>query len=361
MSRNTIRISSMFFGMLASAAVAGIPQPDAVLHGRVFIDGLQVTATDDVAIIARVAGVQKPVGYYHMGQSFTAGDNYVLRIRVESLSDESDQSDNAAIVGQTAQIFIRQGNGPELEKEQFTISAIGMIQQLTLGADCETIRPSIVHSTIGQDATSPCTGYIDPRIESDDGVNVNRGISEFIIVFNEEIRDRGGASLTEQSFSVRQTGGETPPSVQSINATVVDDKHVVTIALSRVISVREWTTIEADVEDLCGNPITSSGPGSAGDLGPSVDEPDRVDVAFLPGDIDQSGVVHPFDLLAFRVGVTNEVLPDGACSTDVNVYLDINRGGSIDPFDLLDFRRIANGVPPATRPWNGLAMNNSRP
>ena len=37
-----------------------------------------------------------------------------------------------------------------------------------------------------------------------------------------------------------------------------------------------------------------------GDLGPGMNESDRVDIGFLPDDIDQNGIVQPLDLLRFR-------------------------------------------------------------
>lgn len=64
----------------ASQAFGGIPQPDILLYGTVFLNGQPVTATDDVTVIARVAQAANPVGVYKMGQSSAAGDHYVLRI-----------------------------------------------------------------------------------------------------------------------------------------------------------------------------------------------------------------------------------------------------------------------------------------
>ena len=69
--------------------LAGIPEPDNVLYGPVYFDGVLQTATDPVKaeVIARVDGVTNPVGVYTMADNGDAGDNYVLRIRLESLAD----------------------------------------------------------------------------------------------------------------------------------------------------------------------------------------------------------------------------------------------------------------------------------
>ena len=44
--------------------------------------------------------------------------------------------------------------------------------------------PALVHGTADAGETYPCTGYIDPRLESANGVDVNLGVREVIVVFN---------------------------------------------------------------------------------------------------------------------------------------------------------------------------------
>ena len=148
MTRNAVVIALTLVLVTTQWTPAGIPQPDAVLYGQVVIDGQPVTAKDDVTVIARVAGVEKPVGVYKMGASSPAGDNYVLRIRLESLADGSPQRDNAALVGQTASIFLKQVDGPEEFIRSFTIQRIGAITNLNLDntvvpGDCASNKPDI--------------------------------------------------------------------------------------------------------------------------------------------------------------------------------------------------------------------------
>lgn len=127
-------------GMTAGIVHAGLPEPDAVLYGTVTLDGSVVTASDDVMVVARVDQASKPVGTYHMGDNAAAGDQYVLRIRVESLADGSSQSDDAALIGQTAHIFVKAGRGAEKLADEFVIASRGISQQLNLvassGDDC---------------------------------------------------------------------------------------------------------------------------------------------------------------------------------------------------------------------------------
>ena len=126
-----------------------------------------------------------------------------------------------------------------------------------------------------------------------------------------------------------------------------------TVPLSRVLTLQEWTTVIAAVEDLAGNGIETVGSGGAG-----VDEPDRVDVAFLPCDTDQSGTIEPIDLLRFR-----QILEDTfhhAKGIDED-YVDMNRDGAIVPIDFLRFRQLLDGTGFATKAWDGESLLHSRP
>ena len=118
--------------LVACGALAGIPEPSAVLYGTLTVDGQTITASDGVTVVARVDGVTDPVGTYHMGDNPAAQDNYVLRIRLESLADGSSQSDNAALVGQTVHVTLFQGAGPQRPAADFQITAPGVVANLDL-------------------------------------------------------------------------------------------------------------------------------------------------------------------------------------------------------------------------------------
>ncbi len=203
----------------------------------------------------------------------------------------------------------------------------------------DNIPPAIAHDDGA--TTDPFTGYIDPRQESTDGKTLDLGIDTVTIRFTEQVQAIGGGPLTAQSFSVTGTG-PSHPTVTNVHA-LANPRIVLT--LSDVIPVQEWTTIIADVEDLVGNPIEHGG-----DQGPEVDEPDRVDIGFLPADVDQSGSVQPFDLLRFRQIVNDLFDPPQGDDFD---FVDINRNYGVDPFDLLIIRNLIQGTGVATRPWAG--------
>ena len=212
--------------------------------------------------------------------------------------------------------------------------------------------PFVMHGVTA--ATSPCTGYIDPRLESTNGVDANLGVSEVTFVFSEPVYRTGGLPVDPpdaSSFTVTETGAGSPPSVAGV---VQVSPTTYTVQLDRVVTLREWTTIVAHVQDAGGNPVVSSG-----DQGAGVAEPDRVDVGSLPGDVNQDGLVSPQDLINLR-----QFLIAGTYHNDCDdlLYFDIDRDGVMpEPQDLLRFRQLLGGASPATRPWVLAAMNANQP
>ncbi len=207
--------------------------------------------------------------------------------------------------------------------------------------------PVIVHD--GGVSTHPHSGYVDPRRESDDGVAANSGITTLTIAFSKPVRNIGGSDLDASAFTVTSTG-VAAPAVASINAT---DNPVIAITLTEPLLPGSWYTIVARVEDGAGNVIIDSG-----DLGPGVDEADRVDIGFLPADVDQNGEVGPFDLLLFRQFINGVSAPAEGVVTD---FVDTDRNGAVEPFDLLSYRQLVNGVTPSTQPWAGATLDAPRP
>jgi len=119
--------------MNATVLQAGIPIPDLTLYGEVSVGGEPIGSHDDVSIIARVNGdPDSLVGAYRMGDIPSAGDNYVLRIRLESLADGSSQSTNAALIGQMVYIFAKVSNYLEVPAGSVTVQESGVAQQLDL-------------------------------------------------------------------------------------------------------------------------------------------------------------------------------------------------------------------------------------
>lgn len=194
------------------------------------------------------------------------------------------------------------------------------------------------------------SGYIDPRLESDNGTDLNLGLNQFALTFTDRVFNLAGGDVTPADFTVTQTGAGEPPHVLAVDAGA---NPQVTVTLDRRITLREWTTIRAHVQDAEGNAIDNQG-----DLGGGADEPDRIDVGFLPGDIDQNGSVQPLDLLRYRQVLSGVF---GNPCLDDEAYGDTDRSGTITPLDLLRFRQLLAGTAPATQAWSGRTMNNARP
>ncbi len=206
----------------------------------------------------------------------------------------------------------------------------------------DIVTPRVVHDQ-GRN-TFPYSGYIDPRSDSSSGDAVDYGIDTLIITFSEPVRDAGAAAgqpLSANAFSVTGTS-DALPTVAAIDAS---DNPTVYVYLSASLPVGQWTTIVANVEDLSGNRIEPHG-----NLGPDRDEPDRVDLGFLPGDVDQNGNVDPLDLLRLKRMIFGQF---DAISGDVFDYADLNRDGKVDPVDVLEFRKMVRGQRPATQRWAG--------
>ncbi len=250
--------------------------------------------------------------------------------------------------------------------EEVSTNPIGLCRCETGGvAVCDT--PSVVHppntlpivdvkepaeETDPPDTlTIPITGYIDPRAESTDGKQLDVGIQAAIIAFDRPVYgSRFGEPVTTENFSMEQTGEQTPPTVVAVE--VIDPQQIL-VEWDRPLSLKQWTTIKADVFSAFGSRISN-----LGNLGAGINEPDRIDIGFLPGDLDQNGTVTPNDLFRFRQGVNGLWEPGFGMIED---FLDIDRNGAIQPLDLFRLRQIINGNGVATQPWSGESMTTDQP
>lgn len=226
----------------------------------------------------------------------------------------------------------------------------GSVEVATLGPS-PVGPPEIVHGQSGVSFDEHAfSGYVDPRRESTDGESLDAGLTEFVVHFNMPVRAVDGGPVHAGSFLVRETGMADPPAIADVS---VLDPQTARITLSRPITLREWTTLEADVENEMGEPIEN-----LGDLGPGIDEPDRIDVAFLPCDTDGNGAVQPNDLIRFRQFAAGSALPARGLPTD---YDDTDRNGVFQPVDLIAFRQGLAGTGNATLVWLTLSLNHPRP
>jgi Chlamydia polymorphic membrane protein (Chlamydia_PMP) repeat len=211
----------------------------------------------------------------------------------------------------------------------------------------DSCQPCIVHGATDVSFSSHAFGgYIDPRSESSDGVALDRGISALTIVFCEAVGDAVGNVLDPTDFVLTVTGGIAP----TITGVTTSDNITFVLTLSGVIPVQEWTTIEANVFSLADPSIAIL---DLGNQGPTSDEPDRIDVGFLPCDIDQNGLCNPLDLFRFNQYVNDVVSPSQGVVDD---YTDIDRSGTTTPIDVFRLRQLINGVSPATKAWAGESL-----
>jgi len=268
-----------FAGIVASAA-GGIPEPDVVLYGNVCVNGQRVLSTSDVTILACVncpgAFVAPGIGSYKMGSSLPAGNQYALRLRIESLADGSTQSANAAVVGQTARIFLRQGAGTPTFIRAYPINNRGVFERsdITIGTAC--VLPNTVSST-------PVNNSIDARQPSNPDGSEPMGIDSIAITFS------GAANvLNAADFSVGAVGGSAP-AIES----AIANGSVMTIQLAQPISPGAWTTIRY--------------------------RPTGMDIrlGFLPADTSGDGYSGPLDLVGL-VNSLNGVSPRPIHSTDMD-------------------------------------------
>ncbi len=203
--------------------------------------------------------------------------------------------------------------------------------------------PAIMHDGMNETLFS---GYIDPRAESTNGVDVDLGLTEITLTFDEPVVKDNCTLIDASDFAVRTTGGATL-NVESITAF---DNPKIVVKLDGALPLQEWTTIEATVSDFDRNAISKSG-----DLGPGVNEEDRIDIAFLPADVDQTGEILPLDLFRFRQIVNGVATPDVGSN---ELFVDTDRNGSVSPLDLFRFRQLIGGTGSATRTWSE-APNNT--
>ncbi len=229
-------------------------------------------------------------------------------------------------------------------------AAIGSELAIAVSA-CETIPPRILAGGELNSITVPCSGYIDPRTELN-------GPTEIVMTFSEPVQSMNDGAVTAADFVVTTSGGAVTPGIMAVDILGgAGDEQSVRITLDQVIPLQHWTTIKANVKDLCDNAITD-----AGNLG-SVDEEDRIDIAFLPGDVNQSGDTSPIDLFAYRALLNNGTVPALACDgvTEADL-IDMDRSGTVSAIDLFVFRQLFNGVsPPASQVWNLQSVLESRP
>jgi hypothetical protein len=178
----------------------------------------------------------------------------------------------------------------------------------------------------------PYNGYIDPRMESSNGVDNDLGFSEVRIFFDEFVRNQGGGSLDASAFAVSVSGGSAPEVV----GVETKGNPEVYVTLGSPIPAGERMTLTVAVEDMEGNATEHA-----------------LVYASLPCDVDGSGRVQALDLLRFRQIFFGTFEP--AEGTD-EMAIDMDRSGVIQSVDLLRFRQLYAGTGNATQAWSGAEL-----
>lgn len=177
-------------------------------------------------------------------------------------------------------------------------------------------------------------GYVDPAKESDNGVDVQFGLTTLAIEFNTPMENMDGTPLSVDAFTLTDTVGAAP----DIVAVGTDDSRTVQLVFSDHITLLVWTTVTVQARSQC-------------DQTPFVG---TLDIGYLPGDINQDGIVTPLDVLRFKQFKNGVATPPNGVLGD---FLDINREGIVNPLDLLRFKQMVNGIsPPSTRAWAGESL-----
>jgi len=131
-------------GACSAAVLAGIPEPDYILHGQMCIAGTPASANDDVTIIAKaiVTSQLREVGRYKMGDNESASDCngdtdcYVLRVRLETVPSGETPSGTAVVLDRAnpalVLVYLIQGDAPQQLITTFRVADSGTIQRLDL-------------------------------------------------------------------------------------------------------------------------------------------------------------------------------------------------------------------------------------
>ena len=182
-------------------------------------------------------------------------------------------------------------------------------------------------------ASDPPSGFIDPRQETAGADPNEQGIDRIAVTFSCAVRDAAtGGPVGVSSFVLTDTLGS-PPAIVEVVAGV--EPHSFSITLSRPITAGAWTTLQAHV-------VSDSG------VAVDPDPADRVELGFLPGDVDASLQSNALDVLAL-IDSLNGVAPLPL------VRSDINRSEQSEPSDVLRLIDLLNGAN-ASRAWNGASL-----
>ena len=157
-----------------------------------------------------------------------------------------------------------------------------------------------------------------------------QGFSVIQVCFDLPVFDAGGEALAVDDFTLVETPEQVDP-VPAVTAVVDLGGNCFEVQLERPITPGVWTTIIANVYSESGLAIDPAA--------------DRIDIGFLPGDVDGSGGSTAVDI-TILVDALNGVivLPESAT--------DIDRSGQTTPNDIIQEIEVLRGAETFTE-WFG--------
>ena len=200
MKRDFLIGATLAMGAATVAVTAGIPEPDVVLYGRVFVNRVVQQATDNVTVVARVdrpplgnfpGEEDVPVGLYPLGDTAAASeacagaDCYIVRVKLESLADGQPRSPDAAIIGDTVRLCISKDGNPEVcdPADSYTITGRGTVRRQDIGIapmkgdwNADTLVNLTDHpgfATCMQGPTRPATAQCQAVFDFDNDTHVD--------------------------------------------------------------------------------------------------------------------------------------------------------------------------------------------
>lgn len=112
------RICFLIAGFLFAAALvasAKLPEPDMIVYGQVIVDGQILSSTrTDVVVSARRISDSAIIDAYRLGDDPDAGNRYVLRVPLESLSPLMNPT--ASLFGESFEIIAQDMTGLLIEQ-----------------------------------------------------------------------------------------------------------------------------------------------------------------------------------------------------------------------------------------------------
>lgn len=116
----------------ADSRQSAIPQPDGIVFGTVYVDGVPVGESEDCVVVARVAGHEQPIAVYRMGDLPAAGNAYVLHLPHRLRSDGVTPDPSTPLPDTLARIYVIHNRGDEMLAGQVAVPASGKTTQMDL-------------------------------------------------------------------------------------------------------------------------------------------------------------------------------------------------------------------------------------